>query len=54
MVVQQVEGRFGRVAAQKLMRVRNTRGETAIHLALVCGTPLPQSAALEPMLWSGH
>ncbi|ELR17867.1 uncharacterized protein ACA1_249130 [Acanthamoeba castellanii str. Neff] len=37
MVVQQVEGRFGRVAAQKLMRVRNIRGETAIHLALGCG-----------------
>ncbi|ELR23058.1 uncharacterized protein ACA1_360940 [Acanthamoeba castellanii str. Neff] len=36
-VVQQVEKHFGRLTVQKLMRVRNSRGHTAIHLALTAG-----------------
>jgi predicted metal-binding protein len=39
-VVQQVEKHFGRLTVQKLMRVRNSRGHTAIHLALTAGTLL--------------
>ncbi|ELR23050.1 uncharacterized protein ACA1_360660, partial [Acanthamoeba castellanii str. Neff] len=38
-VVQQVEKHFGRLTVQKLMRVRNSRGHTAIHLALTAGPP---------------
>jgi len=39
-VVQQVEKHFGRLTVQKLMRVRNSLGHTAIHLALAAGTLL--------------
>jgi hypothetical protein len=37
-VIKQVQRRHGRVAAQKMMRVRNCNGDMAIHLVLRAGT----------------
>jgi hypothetical protein len=43
-VLRLVERRFGRVAAQRLLRVRNEAGEMALHIALRSGTSLRTNA----------
>jgi hypothetical protein len=56
-VLRLVERRFGRVAAQRLLRVRNEAGEMALHIALRSGTSLRTNAdslpcSLAPCVWA--